>query len=68
MLPSSRGDDRRRRRDRGAGPASSQQVGKFTKAIQQEMKKRGVDGMKLGVDFIDINMIKIFQDELPKLA
>ena len=45
-----------------AGPASTQQVGKFTKAIQQEMKKRGVDGMKLGVDFIDINMIKIFQD------
>ena len=45
-----------------AGAASTQQVGKFTKAIQQEMKKRGVDGMKLGVDFIDINMIKIFQD------
>ena len=37
-----------------AGPASTQQVGKFTNAIQQEMKKRGVDGMKLGVDFIDI--------------
>jgi Xaa-Pro aminopeptidase len=45
-----------------AGSASTQQVGKFTKAIQQEMKKRGVDGLKLGVDFIDINMIKIFQD------
>ncbi|MGA2880909.1 MAG: M24 family metallopeptidase, partial [Bryobacteraceae bacterium] len=45
-----------------AGSASTQQVGKFTRAIQQEMKKRGVDGMKLGVDFIDINMIKIFQD------
>ncbi len=45
-----------------AGPASTQQVGKFTRAIQQEMKKRGVDGMKLGVDFIDINMINIFQD------
>ena len=26
------------------------------------MKKRGVDGLNLGVDFIDINMIKIFQD------
>jgi hypothetical protein len=46
-----------------AGAASSQQVGKFTKAIKQEMKKRGVDGMKLGVDFVEINMIKIFQDE-----
>ena len=45
-----------------AGPASHQQVEKFTNAIKQEMKKRGVDGMKLGVDFIDINMIKIFQD------
>ncbi|HTC35653.1 MAG TPA: M24 family metallopeptidase, partial [Bryobacteraceae bacterium] len=46
-----------------AGPASTQQVGKFTNAIKQEMKKRGVDGMKLGVDFIDINMIKIFDDQ-----
>ena len=45
-----------------AGPASLQQVTKFTNAIKQEMKKRGVDGMKLGVDFIDINMIQIFED------
>ncbi len=37
-------------------------MGKFTKAIQQEMKKSGVDGMTLGVDFIDINMINIFHD------
>jgi len=29
------------------GPASTMQVGKFTNAINQEMKKRGVDGMKL---------------------
>src|SRR5690349_19360566 len=35
-----------------AGPASTMQVTKFTNAIKQEMKKRGVDGMKLGVDFI----------------
>src|SRR6266702_7849520 len=42
-----------------AGPASIQQVEKFTNGIKREMKKRGVDGMKLGVDFIDINMIKI---------
>src|SRR6185436_15189616 len=46
-----------------AGPASTQQVTKFTNAIKQEMKKRGVEGMKLGVDFIDINMIQIFKDE-----
>src|SRR4026208_510136 len=45
-----------------AGPASTQQVTKFTNAIKQEMKKRNVEGMKLGVDFIDINMIQIFKD------
>src|SRR5207342_1163962 len=37
-----------------AGPASRQQVGKFTNAVIQEMKKSGVAGMKLGVDFIDV--------------
>ena len=45
-----------------AGPASTMQVTKFTNAIKQEMKKRGVDSMKLGCDFIDINMIRIFQE------
>ena len=45
-----------------AGPASLSQVTKFTNAVKQEMKKRGVDGMKLGVDFVDINMIQIFKD------
>ena len=43
-----------------AGPASLQQVTKFTNAIKKEMKKSGVDGQKLGVDFIDVNMIQIF--------
>src|ERR1700751_4638033 len=51
-----------------AGPASTQQVTKFTNAIKQEMKKRGVDGMTLGVDFIDINMIKIFDEAKIKWA
>lgn len=46
-----------------AGPASTQQVKKFAKAIKQEMKKAGVDGMKLGVDFIDVNMIETFKEE-----
>src|SRR5580765_5296872 len=46
-----------------AGPASTQQVKKFTNAILQEMKKSGVEGSKLGVDFIDINMLKVFADE-----
>jgi Xaa-Pro aminopeptidase len=44
-----------------AGAASRQQVTKFTDAIVKEMKKSGVGGMKLGVDFIDINMIDIFK-------
>ena len=45
-----------------AGPASRQQVGKFTAAVIQEMKKSGVAGMKLGVDFVDINMLAAFKD------
>ncbi len=46
-----------------AGPASIQQVTKFTNAILQEMKKSNVSGMKLGVDFMDINMIQVFKDK-----
>ena len=46
-----------------AGPASQQQVRKFTDAILYEMKRHGVAGQKLGVDFIDINMINIFKDK-----
>jgi Xaa-Pro aminopeptidase len=46
-----------------AGAASRQQVTKFTDAIVKEMKKSGVAGMKLGVDFIDINMIEIFKSK-----
>jgi len=45
-----------------AGPASRQQVGKFTAAVIQEMKKSGVAGMKLGVDFVDINMLAAFKE------
>ena len=45
-----------------AGAASAQQVRKFTNAIRQEMKKRGVAGEKLGLDFIDINMIQLFKE------
>src|SRR5512135_1958631 len=43
-----------------AGPASTQQVTKFTKAVLQAMRENGVAGQKLGVDFVDINMINIF--------
>ncbi len=45
-----------------AGPASTQQVGKFTKAVLQEMKKSNVAGEKLGIDFVDINIIKAFDE------
>ena len=45
-----------------AGPASRQQVTKFTNAILDEMRRHGVAGEKLGVDFIDINMLRIFQE------
>ena len=45
-----------------AGPASIMQVTKFTNGILQEMKKSNVSGMKLGVDFVDINMIQVFKD------
>ena len=46
-----------------AGPASQQQVKKFTNAIKEEMKRHGVAGEKLGVDFMDINMLRAFEDE-----
>src|SRR2546430_319659 len=45
-----------------AGPASQMQVKKFCNAILEEMKRHGVAGQKLGVDFIDINMLQIFQE------
>ena len=45
-----------------AGPASTQQVGKFTQAVLQEMKKSNVAGEKLGIDFVDINIIKAFDE------
>ncbi|HEY5624469.1 MAG TPA: Xaa-Pro peptidase family protein [Gammaproteobacteria bacterium] len=46
-----------------AGPASAQQVGKFIKAVKEEMKKSNVAGEKVGIDFVDINLIKAFEEE-----
>src|SRR6266571_881869 len=46
-----------------AGPASKQQVKKFTDAVLEEMRRHGVAGQKLGVDFIDINILRIFQEK-----
>ena len=45
-----------------AGPASTQQVTKFTRAVMQAMRENGVAGERLGVDFVDINMINIFKE------
>jgi Xaa-Pro dipeptidase len=45
-----------------AGPASSQQVKKFTDAIVSELKKQDALEKPLGVDFIDINMLRAFQE------
>ena len=43
------------------GPASLQQVSKFTNAIYEEMTKYGVQNEQLGVDFVDLNMMNAFQ-------
>src|SRR5262245_35234512 len=45
-----------------AGPASRQQVDKFTNAIVRELKQYDVFDKPLGVDFIDINMLRAFQE------
>jgi Xaa-Pro aminopeptidase len=44
-----------------AGPASTAQVEKFTKAILADLEEAGVKDQPLGVDFIDINMIHAFE-------
>jgi Xaa-Pro aminopeptidase len=51
-----------------AGPASKQQVKKFTEAVVKEMKRFDVAGKTLGVDFIDINMLQAFKDAKIKWA
>lgn len=44
-----------------AGPASENQVDKFTRSLLSDLEDAGVLGMPLGVDFIDINMIRAFE-------
>src|SRR5215467_13458602 len=44
-----------------AGPASRQQVHKFTTALRNDLEEAGVREGLLGVDFIDINMITSFE-------
>src|SRR6266511_3306102 len=44
-----------------AGPASQMQVEKFTNALLNDLEDAGVRGQPLGVDFIDINMMRAFE-------
>jgi Xaa-Pro aminopeptidase len=44
-----------------SGPATDMQVEKFTRALLENMEDAGVMNQPLGVDFIDINMIKAFE-------
>jgi Xaa-Pro aminopeptidase len=44
-----------------AGPASQSQVDKFVRALVDALEEAGVRDLPLGVDFIDINMIRAFE-------
>src|SRR5258708_9924914 len=44
-----------------AGPAAENQVAKFTAALVDDLEDAGVLDRPLGVDFIDINMMRAFQ-------
>jgi len=44
-----------------AGPASEMQVQRFTNALLEDLEDAGVSDRPLGVDFIDINMIRAFE-------
>jgi Xaa-Pro dipeptidase len=44
-----------------AGPASERQVEKFTASLLNDLEDAGVSDQPLGVDFIDINMIRAFE-------
>jgi Xaa-Pro aminopeptidase len=44
-----------------AGPASQAQVDKFVRALIDALEEAGVKDRPLGVDFIDINMIRAFE-------
>ncbi len=45
-----------------AGPAAANQVGKFTRALLNDLEEAGVKDQPMGVDFIDINMMKAFEE------
>ncbi|HSL27263.1 MAG TPA: aminopeptidase P family N-terminal domain-containing protein, partial [Acidimicrobiia bacterium] len=43
------------------GPAAEQQVTKFVNALLNDLEEAGVKDQPLGVDFIDINLIRQFE-------
>ena len=45
-----------------AGPASTAQVAKFTAALMNDLEDAGVSDQPLGVDFMDLNMIRAFEE------
>ena len=44
------------------GPAAEQQVTKFVNSLLNDLEEAGVKDQPLGVDFIDINLIKQFEE------
>ena len=44
------------------GPASEQQVGKFTRALISDLEAAGIRDQPIGVDFVDINLIRSFEE------
>jgi Xaa-Pro aminopeptidase len=42
-----------------AGPASTAQVAKFANALMNDLEDAGVKDQPLGVDFMDLNMIRV---------
>ncbi|GAA3750212.1 Xaa-Pro peptidase family protein [Salinactinospora qingdaonensis] len=44
-----------------AGPAAEQQVEKFTQALLNDLEEAGVRDKPIGVDFIDVNMMRAFE-------
>lgn len=51
-----------------AGPAAQVQVKKFTDSIKTELKKARVADLPMGVDFVDLNLIKAFDEAGVKWA
>jgi len=45
-----------------AGPASTAQVEKFTNSLMNDLEDAGVSDQPVGVDFMDINMIRAFEE------